>query len=492
MTEQSQPMGQGRTWLLLGVVVIVIVVALRDSYFGMLRMWLELDNFKHCLLIAPVSAWLIWSRRDKLAKLTPKLSWLGLALFLGTLIDWFVGVAANISIIENFAAVSLLPLAAWALLGTRVAREIMFPLGYLLFMVPFGSFLIPPLMDFTADMTVAAVRLSGIAVYHDGLYFSIPQGSFRVIEACSGVRMLLAGIAVGALISYLNFNSLARRLLFIGFVVLLALVANWIRAYIVVVTAHFLGIEQVADHVWVGYLVFIFVLVIMIWCGERFGDLEQEGAPAEAPATPGSSASAVASIGAVMLVTLFLAPRFTEAVVTRAEESIAKPVMSLPTELAGWTGPGAVPFNWVPQFTGDTITASGRYRIDDAPVDIYVISYRSQSKDSELINEANRVYDPELWVLIETVARADSVATGLRYLETELSGQPGENRLIRHWYIVDGQPTLGRVSIKFTELMNTLAGRGTPAGVVAISAPFTVDSDAARLRLDAFMRAAMQ
>jgi len=38
----------------------------------------------------------------------------------------------------------------WTILGPQVARAIAFPLGFLLFAVPAGEFLIPHMMNFTA------------------------------------------------------------------------------------------------------------------------------------------------------------------------------------------------------------------------------------------------------------------------------------------------------------------------------------------------------
>jgi hypothetical protein len=39
-----------------------------------------------------------------------------------------------------------------------------------------------------------------------GLQFVIPSGSWSVIEACSGVRYLIASFMVGALFAYLNYQ----------------------------------------------------------------------------------------------------------------------------------------------------------------------------------------------------------------------------------------------------------------------------------------------
>ena len=91
-----------------------------------------------------------------------------------------------------------------ALFGWAVTREIAFPLGFLFFAVPIGEFLVPTMIDYTADFTVAALRLTGIPVYREGNDFVIPSGNWSVVDACSGVRYLIASVMVGHLVRLLE------------------------------------------------------------------------------------------------------------------------------------------------------------------------------------------------------------------------------------------------------------------------------------------------
>lgn len=496
MTGHDRLSGSQRLWLVAGIVIAAIIVALQDSFVAMLRLWVEIDTFNHCLLIAPASVWLVWHQRHVLATAAPSISLTGLVVVVLVAGIWTLGAIANAAVVQDFAAVGLIPFSIWTILGTRVARTIMFPLGYLFFLVPFGGFLIPPLMEFTADMTVAAVRASGVAIYHDGLYFEIPNGSFKIIEACSGIRMLLAGVAVGALFAYLNFHSWRRRTLFMVGVVVLAIVANWIRAYIVVMVAYFSGMDLVADHVWLGYVVFAIIIAVMLWGGSRFTDID---AAAGRHTVPGWSA-APGTLGGT-LVTAFVivgvvasAPSLASAVTKRAAQTINLPAANLPVSPDNWSGPGPLPDDWFPRFAGDTTTQAGHYVGPAAAVDMYIISYRSLSQQSELINETNRIFDPERWMLIgETKGVADSAAgEPLAYIETEIRGPTGTRRLVRHWYVVDGRPHRSRMAVKLIELVNTLTGRPTPAGVVAVSTRFGDEAQEAARVLDEFMAEAIR
>jgi len=498
MTGYDSSYGLWRPWVITGLVIVAIVFALQDSFAAMLRLWLEIDNYNHCLLIAPVSAWLIWRQRRVLAAIEPRASLTGLVMVLAVAGVWVLGRAANIAIVEEFAAVGLIPLSIWAIAGTAIVRTIMFPLGYLFFLVPFGGFLIPPLMGFTADMTVAAVRASGVPIYHDGLYFAIPNGSFKIIEACSGIRMLIAGVAVGALFAYLTFRSWRRRTVFIAGVVLLTIVANWIRAYIVVMLAHFRGMGIVADHIWLGYVIFALVIAVMLWTGSRFSDIDRnaEATPQTEPArshAPGAFGRILAA-ACVTIVIVLSAPVFAAAILDRAVQTTDLPVVQLPVNPDRWSGPGLLPHDWSPEFHGNTTTLAGRYLGPAAAVDMYIISYWSLTQQSELINETNRIFNPKQWTLIGVTPGSAVSAAGkpLAYIETEIHRADGSGRLVRHWYLVDGRAYRSRVAVKLIELRNALTGRPTSAGVVAVSTRFGEDTRAAARVLDEFMAAAIR
>jgi len=493
MTGYGQSFSPLLRWGVAGVVVVAIVIALQPSFAAMLQLWLDIDTYNHCLLIAPISVWLIWRQRPALAAIQPSTSLPGLLMVVLVAGLWILGAMATIAVVQHFAAVGLIPLSLWAILGTPVARTIMFPLGYLLFLVPFGGFLISPLMTFTAEMTVAAVRVSGVAVYRDGLYFEIASGSFKIIEACSGIRMLMAAVAVGALFAYLNFRSWRRRTLFMGGVVALAIIANWIRAYAIVMVANFSGMDLIADHVWLGYVVFGIVLFIMLWAGSRFSDIEPGAGIVRhvgpgGQSAPGSAGGALTMASAIIVVVVS-APLFVATMAQQAVRPMTLPVAHLPLEYEGWAGPGPPGDDWSPDFGGDTMTQAGRFVGVAADVDMYIVSYRSLSPESELINESNRIFDSRRWILIgETTGMTDSpVGKSVAYIETEVRGRTGISRLIRHWYVVNGRTHRSPVVVKLIELGNALLGRPSSMGVLVISTQFGDDAKQAAAVLDEFM-----
>src|SRR3546814_16470207 len=87
--------------------------------------------------------------------------------------------------------------AVVTLLGPAVARGLLFPLIYAVFLVPFGESLEGPLQDVTVAMIMPLLHLFGVPAAVDGVLITIPNGYFEVAEACSGAKFVIAMIAYG-------------------------------------------------------------------------------------------------------------------------------------------------------------------------------------------------------------------------------------------------------------------------------------------------------
>lgn len=248
---------------------------------SMVATWARSETFAHGFLVFPIAFWLVWRKRQVLIGTPPVFSWFGVVFIAASVLLWAAGDAVNANVVRHFALIFMLIASVWAVLGPSVVRLIAFPLFFLLFAVPFGEFLIPIFMKWTADFTVIALRITGIPVHQEGMQFVIPSGSWSVIEACSGVRYLISSISIGSLFAYLSFNSWKRRSLFIFFSFLVPIVANWVRAYFIVLLGHFSDNKLAAgvDHLIYGWVFFGVVITILFFCGSKWSEKPVDPAP---------------------------------------------------------------------------------------------------------------------------------------------------------------------------------------------------------------------
>lgn len=466
---------------------------------AMVAIWNRSETFAHAWVVPPISVWLVWRLRGDLVALVPRpaLGWLWGLPLLGLL--WLVGELAAAQSATQFAWVGMLVLAVPVLLGTEVARRIAFPLGFLFFAVPFGDFLTPWLIERTADFTVAAVRLSGVPVFREGTQFIIPTGSWSVVQACSGIRYLMASVMVGTLFAYLNYRSSRKRWAFVGVAIVTPLVANWLRAYMIVMLGH-LSNNKLAtgvDHIIYGWVFFGLIMLLMFMVGARWSDAE----PAPRAAPPGAddrveSFGRVAMAAGLVLVLLAMPP----ALRAQAQRGAPKvePVLAAPA-VPGWVWRAQPLGSWRPSFHGPAAELHGRFEPEagGAAMGLYIGYYRDQHYGRQLITSVNQLADGEGdkgWSETgQGMAQLDTPAGRLDWRTTDLRGQAlsevrgdgsGAPRL-RVWqlYWVNGQPLASDWQAKLYGAWQSLLGYGDDAAVVLVYADKAqVGTDDARLR----------
>lgn len=246
----------------------------------MAHQWWNIDTYSHILLIPPILGWLVWARRAELVQVAPSAWWPGLLWTLAGLVAWLVGREAGINFVAQVGAVAAFQGAAMALLGMRVTLLLVFPLAYAFFLVPFGDEIIPPLQAVTARIVIGLTQLSGVDATIDGINIDTPAGLFVVAEACSGVKFLIAMIALATLVAGTAMKSWSRRVVLVAASALTSIIANGIRAWATVYIGQYVGAEAAGsfDHIVYGWFFFAIVIGAVLAVAWRWFERE----PAEA------------------------------------------------------------------------------------------------------------------------------------------------------------------------------------------------------------------
>jgi exosortase A len=466
--------------LALVLVLAAVLLIYRETALAMVAIWSRSETFTHAFLVPPIALWLIWRKRHELAALTPRPALWVLGVMAAIGLGWLLGDLAAVNAVTQFSLVALIVLAVPAVLGWQVARALMFPLGFLFFAVPVGEFLMPVMMLWTADFTVIALRLTGIPVYREGLQFVIPSGNWSVVEACSGVRYLIASLVVGTLFAYLNYRSLKRRLIFVGVALLVPIVANWLRAYIIVMIGHLSDnrFAAGADHLVYGWVFFGVVIGLMFWIGagwrEPDADLAAAGSSRSAPkAVPaGSLAFGITALAAALVAGL---PHLGLAAVERAERARGEPRMA-PVLVRGWQQASTFPIEWRPAFQGAAAEYTERFAREGSQVGLYIGYYRQQDYERKLVSSTNQLLrsDNRQWVQVGQGVRELAIdgAAPVRVREALLRPTAAAARsdlpVLRVWqtYWVGGRLTTSDHVAKLLTAWSRLLGRGDDAAVL--------------------------
>ncbi len=260
--------------LRLNLVWLALILVFSSDWAAMADQWWNSSTYNHILFVPPILGWLIWQRWPELQDLEPTPSKWGLLPFGLAVIGWVLGSFAGFDLLRQAGAVAMLPSSALALLGPRVFVGVWFPMVYMAFLVPFGDELVPPLQTITAKLTIAMVSLSGIPAVINGVFIDTPAGLFEVAEACSGVKFLIAMIALGVLVANVGFRSWKRRTAFMTLCVIVPVLANGVRAWGTIFAAQYVGIEKAAgiDHLIYGWVFFALVIAAVLGVSWRYFD----------------------------------------------------------------------------------------------------------------------------------------------------------------------------------------------------------------------------
>jgi exosortase len=251
------------------LVLILYYPIVRD----LVKDWIIDDNYSHGFLIPLVSAFFIWRRRKELRGIPRNSCWAGLVVLLGGL---FLCLWASIAAEYFTMRLSLLVVIGGLILylwGRTMAGKLLFPLLYLVFMIPVPyviyyslSF---PLELLASRWTVLVVRFLGIPIFREGNILLLENTTLQVIDACSGLRSLISLSALSAALAYITQRTLVKGIILFIAAVPIAILANVLRLSVTAFLASLYG-EQVAQgffHEFSGIMVFAFAVVSLALLG---------------------------------------------------------------------------------------------------------------------------------------------------------------------------------------------------------------------------------
>ena len=472
----SQTPKWGSPLLFLGLAWLAITALLQPTFQSMAAIWERSETYAHGYVILPIALWLVWRDRRGLAAVPVAGDARAFLVIVPLALGWLAARLGGVLVIEQYALVGLWIAAVWLILGLKMLRAAMFPLGFLLLMVPNGEALIQPLISFTADFTVGAVRLAGIPVYREGPFFTMPTGEWNVVEGCSGLRYLISSITLGVLYAYLTYRTPWKRIAFSLAAVIVPVFANGMRATIIVFIAHYSDMKLAlgVDHFIYGWVWFGIVMLTMFWIGLFWReDLEEAAAPA-----PTSSIRAAPVHAVALAILLALFPLYEGHLSSRP---VPAPALALPAPGGGWQA-GQPPFaDWLPQWHGMDVLRTANYANGDRKVLLYLAWYGTQREDAELINSRNiMIREKHLeWQQVgrETLTRSIN-GQPLEIYEAHLLSRDNRQRIVAwQWHRIQGKDGLSPYRAKIVLALAKLLGRQDAGAAVIIATPYQEKAD---------------
>lgn len=232
------------------------------------------SDMSHGWLIPLVSIYMVWCKRSEMRQASKYLSWAGFGMVGLALLLYLVGLRIQQT---RFVLVSLIGLLwgiPYFLYGRQVARVLMFPCAYLVFCIPMTFFdsLTFPLRLISSSISAGLLNSLGISVTRLGTAIHINAGggfSLDVAHPCSGLRYLLAMVALTTAYAYFTQKSSLKRGILSLAAIPLAMVGNIARISLIAVVGVIFGEKFAVGfyHDYSGYVVFAVATLLMLGLG---------------------------------------------------------------------------------------------------------------------------------------------------------------------------------------------------------------------------------
>ncbi|MCF8707985.1 exosortase A [Rhizorhapis sp. SPR117] len=452
----------------LALVAAMFLLLFAGDVADIVSIWWNVSTFGHCLLIPLILFWLVEQRLHELRQLTPVAWWPGLIWAAAGAFCWLLGDAASVALARHLGLVVMLQGAVITMLGPQVSRGLAFPIFYALFLVPFGEEFVPVLQTITAHLSMLFLDWSGIPAHLSGVFITTPSGYFEVAEACSGAKFLIAMAAYAALVCNVCFKSWSRRIAFMSAALVIAVIANGVRAFGTIYIADRISIDFATsfDHVIYGWIFFAIILALVMTMGWPLFDRRAHEAFLDPHKLQGRVryAGRIGVIAPSLMAVAVAAPLWSFAMVAASDPVPTR--ISLP-EIQGWTRVDYRPaYPWRPRFAGADHEVMGRYRNSQGQeADLAIAVYARQQEGQELVGFGQGAIDPDSKWVWSAPALAPAEASGEHIVA------PGPvNRDVVSFYSIDGVVTGNATRVKLQTLKARLLGGDQRAAAVLISA----------------------
>lgn len=258
------------------------------------------EEYTHILLVLPIAVALIFMDRHLFKSPATSGSWWGFASCLASvsvaaLAKWGPGFQPDARM-----ALSILAWVGWVAgafvlcFGSGIARAFLFPLAFMLWLVPIPPFMLDHIITFLQRWSAFAAQVmfsaAGVPVSQDGFFLTIPGLTLEVAKECSSIRSSLMLVLTSMVLAQLELRSFWRKALVVAVAIPLSVAKNGFRIF----TIAMLGTKidpgfltgRLHHHGGVVFLLLALVIIFLLLWILRKAERRSEATPGFAPKRP--------------------------------------------------------------------------------------------------------------------------------------------------------------------------------------------------------------
>lgn len=384
------------TWLSVAVIAACLLFA--KHWRGLWTSYANVPEHGHAFLIPLIVAFLVWQRRDQLAKLDFTGSWVGLTIISAGIALRYFGVVISAWFFVQLGLVLVLVGLAVTFMGARASKALLAPLAFCFFAVPLPDFVLQEtsnnLQMISSWLGVQFIRLCDISVHLEGNIIDLGAMKLQVAEACSGLKYLLSLMTLAFIAAYFFSGPMWQKTIIFLSAAPITVLMNSVRIGIVGVTVDRFGRAAAEGvlHDFEGLVIFAGALLLLF--GEMailarlrrnsvaLSDAFGFGAPAKGP-NPQAQMPRKVPTPFYFAIGMLLVGALLPEVITKKSLVVPhrEPFATFPDSVGEWVGK-KTPLEKVHLdiLKPDDYLQADYTRPGDLPVNVHIQYFESQSK----------------------------------------------------------------------------------------------------------------
>ena len=250
---------------LLKIMILLVTwfVTYYPLYTSLVQDWLYNSDNSHAFLVPFITLFFVYQKKDQLKTTSLSTSVWGGVILAASLLVYIISYGGGIEFPARLSMVTSLFGILWFCLGSGFVRLLIFPTGFLLFMIPVPysimNLISMPLQLMVTKISAKLIEGCSIPVYREGNMLYFMQTQLEVAEACSGIRSIMSLLMLSLLLGYLSRDGWWRKVFLFAAAIPVALLANIARVTGTGILAHFYGdgVARGFIHEFSGLLIFI-------------------------------------------------------------------------------------------------------------------------------------------------------------------------------------------------------------------------------------------
>lgn len=261
-------MDSTKNYMKAGIIAIFLSLIYWPTFVWMWGRWnAEETYYSHGILIPIASLFFLWQKKEDLLKQKIITSNAGMILIVIGLLLHFAGVMIKLYFLSGISLIMLIAGLVLYFLGKDIFKKAIFPIVYLIFMIPLPLVLISNIVLrmklFAAQMSTIVLNKIGFEAVREGNIITMANSILEVGAPCSGLRSLISLMAFGAAFAYLSGDNLIKKWIIFFSAFPVAIGANIFRITLLGWVSEVYGMK--ASQGWIhdfsGYLLFAIAAV---------------------------------------------------------------------------------------------------------------------------------------------------------------------------------------------------------------------------------------